>query len=204
MAVGDGSVVELLARRENGEARSMAIVRMVRHGEAAAGYSQHPDPGLSDRGRGQAAAVADELAAIGPLQLVSSPMARAQETAAPLADRWDRPVLIDPAVSEIPSPGLTPTERGAWLQRAMAGTWAETTDEVRAWRDGVAAALLGLDHDTVVFSHFVAINAAIAVATGADAMRCRHVDHCAVTTFDTAGSTLTIVEEGREATTTVL
>ncbi len=183
----------------------MAIVSMVRHGEAAAAYSQHPDPGLSDRGRAQADAVAGELAGLGPLPVLSSPMARAQETARPLATAWRRSVEIEPAVSEIPSPaGLSPADRGRWLQAAMAGTWADTSDEVRAWRDGVARALIALDGDAVVFSHFVAINAAIAVATGADTMRCRHVDHCSVTTFDTAGGSLTLVEEGREGQTTIL
>jgi len=182
----------------------MAIVRMVRHGEAAAAYGQHPDPGLSDRGRRQAETVADELAPLGPLLVVSSPMARAQETAAPLAERWGRQAEIDPAVSEIPSPGLTPAQRSSWLQVAMAGTWAETTDDVRAWRDGIAATIVGLDDGAVVFSHFVAINAAIAVATGADTLRCRHVDHCSITVFDTAGGDLTVIEEGREGRTTVL
>ena len=183
----------------------MAIVRMVRHGEASAGYSEHPDPGLSNRGRQQAEAVADELAAFGPLQVVSSPMARAQETAAPYAQRHSVPALIEPAVSEIPSPaGLSPAERGGWLQTVMAGTWAETTDAVREWRDRLAATLSALDEDTVVFSHFVAINAAIAAATGADTLRCRHVDHCSITTFDAAGGRLTLIGEGREGRTTVL
>ncbi|MGI9611803.1 MAG: histidine phosphatase family protein, partial [Acidimicrobiales bacterium] len=178
---------------------------MVRHGEAAAGYSEHPDPGLSDRGRQQAEAVADELAAFGSLEVVSSPMGRAQETAAPFAARRSIRVAIEPAVSEIPSPaGLSPAERGGWLQTVMAGTWAETSDEVRSWRDQIAATLVALDIDTVVFSHFVAINAAIAVAIGADTPRCRHVDHCSITTFETTGGELALISEGRQGRTKVL
>jgi broad specificity phosphatase PhoE len=182
----------------------MAIVHMVRHGEAAAGYSEHPDPGLSDRGRAQAEELADDLVSGGPLRVVSSPMARAQETAMPLAVRWDRDATIEPAVSEIPSPGLAPAQRGSWLQVVMAATWAETSDEVRSWRDGVAAALVAIDDDAVVFSHFVAINAAIAVATKAKTLRCRHLDHCSVTTFDTTGGSLALIEGGRERSTVVL
>ena len=40
-----------------------------------------------------------------------------------------------------------------------------------AFRDGVVAALATLPNDTVVVSHFVAINAAIGVAVGDD-FRC--------------------------------
>lgn len=182
----------------------MAILRLVRHGEAAAGYGDHPDPGLSERGRAQAVGVAELLAGLGPLAVASSPMARAQETAAPLAARWDASVRIEPAVSEIPSPGLAPSARGPWLRTVMAGTWSDASDEVRAWRDGIVAALTDLDADTIVFSHFVAINAAISVALDVDTPNCRHVDHCSVTTFDTGGGRLSLVEAGREGETTIL
>lgn len=182
----------------------MAIVRMVRHGEAAASYHEHPDPGLSGQGQTQAEGAADRLASFGPLGVVSSPMARARETAAPVARRWETSVEIEPAVSEIPSPGLSPRERGPWLQGLMAGTWEETTAEIRAWRDGVAAAVMAFDHDTVVFSHFVAINAAIAVALDSSSPRSRHLDHCSITTFDTSNGQLELLETGTEAATRIL
>lgn len=182
----------------------MAIVRLVRHGEAAASYDQHPDPGLSQRGRAQAQAAAEQLAPFGPLAIVSSPMARARETAAPAAERWAAAIAIDPDVSEIPSPGLSPRERGPWLQTIMAGTWDETTAEIRDWRDGVAAAVLAFEQDTVVFSHFVAINAAIAVAIDSSSPRCRHLDHCSITTFDTSKGRLELLDAGAEGATEIL
>ena len=60
---------------------------LVRHGEAAASWGQESDPGLSDLGRAQAAESARSLQRLMPpnTALVSSPLARAQETAAPLA-----------------------------------------------------------------------------------------------------------------------
>ena len=60
----------------------MAIVQLVRHGKAAAGFGAHPDPGLDDLGRAQAAAVATMLNdqhTARPM-LLSSPLARAYET----------------------------------------------------------------------------------------------------------------------------
>ena len=182
----------------------MALIRMIRHGEAAAAYDEHPDPGLSAAGRAQAEGVVARLEGIAPVSIVSSPMRRAQETATPLARSWGAAVSTEPAVSEIPSPGLGPAERGRWLQGVMAGTWAETTEEVRRWRDGVAAALLRCRADTIVFSHYVAINAAISVALGVDTPRCAHLGHCSITTFATEGGALHLVEQGDEAPTVVL
>lgn len=182
----------------------MSLLYLVRHGEAAASYDEHPDPGLSAHGRTQAEQVAERLTSLGPSAVVSSPMARAQETAAPLAQAWATPVIVNPAVSEIPSPGLSPADRGPWLQRVMSGTWADTTAEVRAWRDGIVEAMLAIEGDAVVFSHFVAINAAISAATGGAGPLCRHLDHCSVTTFEANGSAIRLVATGDEADTTIL
>lgn len=182
----------------------MAIVRMVRHGEASAGYSVHPDPGLSAAGRQQAERVADRLGSHQGEQVISSPMARARETATPLAERWGLSVLTAPEVSEIPSPGLSPEARGPWLQEVMAGTWDDASKEVRAWRDGIATFLCSLDTDAVVFSHFVAINAALSVATGSRQPRVAHLDHCSVTTFTTESGQLRVVETGEQGQTTIL
>ncbi|MXY55949.1 MAG: histidine phosphatase family protein [Gammaproteobacteria bacterium] len=84
----------------------MPTILLVRHGQAAAGFGSHRDPGLDDVGRAQAEAVAEELAARfeEPVPIYSSPLKRAQETAAPLARRWGSEVILEPRVAEIPSP----------------------------------------------------------------------------------------------------
>ncbi len=63
----------------------MPKVYMVRHGRAAANFTSDRDPGLDDLGREQAIQAASVLAAHAPLALLSSPLKRAQETAAPLS-----------------------------------------------------------------------------------------------------------------------
>ncbi|MFG6079014.1 hypothetical protein, partial [Erwinia sp. OPT-41] len=68
---------------------------------------------------------------------------------------------------------------------------------------GVASALR--EHaGAAVFSHFVALNAAVAVATGtADVMAFRP-DHASLTTFAIEGERLILLEKGREAQSQVL
>ena len=84
------------------------------------------------------------------------------------------------------------------------GTWTELDEPFTTFRDGVVAFVRALDHDTVAFSHFVAINAVIGACIGDDRLVIRHLDNCSITVVDverTAGSTL--VEGGHEADTLI-
>src|SRR5690606_35614083 len=58
------------------------------------------DPGLTDRGREQAAAAAQALAEEDVRELVVSPYRRTLETAAIIAQELNIPVTIDPLVRE--------------------------------------------------------------------------------------------------------
>ena len=75
------------------------IVHVMRHGEVHNPekilYGRLPDYHLSERGRAQAQAVADWLAARDIVYVVASPLDRAQETAAPIATRLGLPIDTD-------------------------------------------------------------------------------------------------------------
>lgn len=182
---------------------------MVRHGKAAAGWNVDPDPGLDETGRAQALAVASRLSRLGPLTVVSSPLLRCQQTAFPLATAWGAEVLIVPAVGEIPSPaGHTVETRGEWLREVMAGTWSDVVahsgGHYRTYRSAIAAHIASLTLDTVVFSHFIAINAVIGAATGDDRMVIRSLDNCSVTTVEVGDDgAVRLIEGGREADTLI-
>ncbi len=182
----------------------MSVVYLVRHGRAAAGWDKATDPGLDEIGRSQADAVAARLAPLGPLAVVSSPMNRCIETAAPLAGIWQTEARIEPAVAEIPSPdGVAMAERVEWLRAAMRGTWAELGCRYTDFRDGVVALVTAQPRDTVVFSHFVAINAVIGAVTDDDRLVIRSLDNCSVTVIDVTDGRLHLVEGGHEADTLI-
>ena len=66
----------------------MTKLILVRHGMPDEGHLQRPhDPPLNKTGQRQAIEVAERLAGEGIFRIVSSPQMRAQNTAAPLADR---------------------------------------------------------------------------------------------------------------------
>ncbi|MEP7201263.1 MAG: phosphoglycerate mutase family protein [Ilumatobacteraceae bacterium] len=182
----------------------MTRLYLVRHGRAAAGWDTDPDPGLDPIGRGQAADVAARLVPLGPLRVVTSPLRRCCETAAYLAAAWRVEPLVADAVAEIPSPeGVAMADRIDWLRIAMRGSWADLESRYVAYRNQVVDTLGGLDADAVVFSHFVAINAAIGAAIGDDRLVVRSLDNCSVTVVDVVGDALQLVESGHEADTLI-
>ena len=64
-------------------------VYMVRHGRASAGWDTALDPGLDEMGQAQAREAADQLQSLQLDNLITSPLLRCQQTAAPLAQMWN-------------------------------------------------------------------------------------------------------------------
>jgi len=181
----------------------MALIYLVRHGKAAGSFTDDMDPGLDELGRSQAIQAATKLHQHLPLTLLSSPLKRAQETATLLANAVQQSVGIEDRVAEIPSPGLSLTARGPWLQSVMSGRWSEQSDDLKAWQQALCQCLIEIETDTVIFSHFVAINAAVSWATGSDKVLVFKPDNGSITIFDNTGDQLALIERGSEATTRV-
>ena len=183
----------------------MSRLYLVRHGQPLARYDQDHDPGLDGVGRAQAEAAAAELASLGPLPVVTSPLRRTRETAASFERRWGVTASVDPAVGEIRSPTDDLAERSAWLAEIIRGQrrWSDLDVDRQRWRDDVVDALLALDAVTVVVSHYIAINAAVGAATGDDRVVSFRPDNCSCTVLDSDGHVLSLVELGRQAETAV-
>ena len=185
----------------------MSKIHLVRHGQAAAGFGTHKDPGLNELGLEQARAVAAALAPLGPLAIYSSPLARAMETAQPLADLWNQnrnqQIEVEPRMAEIPSPTDDLSQRAQWLSQAMQGGWREQSKSLQAWRAAIADCLRQIEHDCVVFSHYVAINAAVGIALDDDRMAIFAPDNCSVTTLENREGELSVVALGQTAQTKI-
>jgi len=180
----------------------MTKLVLVRHGEAAAGWGDDHDPGLSELGQQQAREVAAGLAPSGPLPIVTSPMRRCRETAIPLAETWGvTPSVVD-GVGEIKAPDHDLATRGPWLASVLDKRWTDLPAEQRAWRDDVLASLLSFRDDCVVVTHFVAINVAIGAATADGRVVCRRVGNCSTTVIDSDGESLMLLDASPEVSLT--
>ena len=112
------------------------MIYLVRHGEAAAHWGEHPNPGLSETGAAQAEAVAQTLVQNGSIrQAFTSPMQRCVETAAPFAKVSGLSAPVATEITEIPTPADI-ADRRAWLSTLMAGTWDQAPALVTDWRAG--------------------------------------------------------------------
>lgn len=182
----------------------MPRLHLVRHGRATGGYGDDADPGLDEHGRLQAASAADRLAPLGPVPILTSPLRRARETTGALEARWGTMAIVEPALGEIPAPTDDLDDRHAWLRDAMGRTYAELGPRYRSWRTMVTSLLLHLNEDTVVVTHFVAINAVLGVATGDDRVMSHAIGNGSVTVVDHDHDAFTVVEVGTDDATTVV
>lgn len=189
----------------------MARLYLIRHGRPSSTWGGHDDdPGLDEAGQAQARWARDWLlsrpALERPTLVVSSPLRRCRETAEPTAAALGVPVEIDPVVGEIPTPkALSAEQRPAWLRQAFQGTWGAIDGDMDydTWRSDIVASL-ARRANTAVFSHYVAINAAVSRLLGVDQVLAFRPDHTSITVLETDGETVRLVEKGAEASTGVL
>jgi broad specificity phosphatase PhoE len=149
--------------------QNRTIVHLVRHGEvenpAGLLYGRLPDYHLSELGIQMAERVAEHLRGRDIVHLVSSPLERAHETAAPLAETLGLPVVIDERVIEAANyfEGLRLSFDGAlrhprnWLyfRNPFKPSWGEAYTEILtrvrpAMKDAADAAL---GREAVIVTH---------------------------------------------------
>ncbi|MBB6521453.1 histidine phosphatase family protein [Pseudoteredinibacter isoporae] len=179
----------------------MSKILLVRHGQAAANWGEETDPGLSELGQNQAASIQTALSPYTNFSVLSSPKARASETA-----RIAMPgtqIDIDSRFTEIPSGDRSLADRGGWLRQIFKQNWSEQEAQVNAWRGGILDALYQ-QSDGIIFCHFVVINAVVAAARKDDhVMQCRP-DYCSIWEFETEGKSIRLISPGAEDESLVL
>lgn len=188
----------------------MAYLFIIRHGQAAAGWGEDSDPGLSDLGKQQSLSAANEMDAllkrykidVDSISVVSSPLLRAKETSIPFCEKFEKGVTIENRVAEIPSPIKEPSKRTPWLMEVMSSEWRNLSPELNEWRDALVEYLESLTKDTVIFSHYIAINVAIGYANKTDRVISFMPDNASIHTLSNANG-LAIELLGNQAKTKV-
>jgi len=149
-------------------------IYLVRHGEAAAKWSQSRDPGLSELGQRQAQQLLADFAEPNSIKSIyTSPLLRAREN------------------------------RAAWLREKMAQTWGQQEQDLLHWREQACQALRQLKQDSAIFSHYMLINAVVSLVTDNDAMVCFKPDNGSVSHFQLSAGKLSLLSLGREFNTRV-
>jgi len=184
----------------------MTTLYLVRHAKPAANWGESTDSGLDAAGVAQAEQTAARLQAqMSPLPVYSSPLRRCVETAAPLAQRWQTTARILPDVAEIPSPRLSMSDRKQWLATGMQGTWSQLqassppgSPDYAAWRATLLRALQSLTADSVIYSHYIAINVVVGAAQNSERVINFSPGHASVTVVDASNGRFAVCELGVE------
>ena len=119
---------------------------MIRHGETTFGaqgrFTGRQDVPLTDRGRRQAAAVADRVGSLAPAVVLTSPLVRCRDTATAIATGARVQLVEDDRLLD---EGL-----GKWTGLRMAEIERDWPDEFAAWRQDPASAPPGGESFTQV------------------------------------------------------
>ncbi|MCG8492981.1 MAG: histidine phosphatase family protein [Sneathiellales bacterium] len=181
-----------------------ATLYFVRHGEAAGSWDQSKDPGLSDLGKEQARQAALELQQFtSPVELYSSPLRRARETAVPLEETWRLKADIKSEITEIPSNDIPFDQRRSWLSKVMGGKWEDQSDVLNVWRQNILDIARRRETDCIFFCHFMVINAIVGAVEGQSDTVIFKPDNGSITRILADKGQLSLIERGREAITVI-
>ena len=142
----------------------------IRHGEASDAWDNHPDPGLSQKGILQSNELLKnkDLIDLGNYSFISSPKLRAIETSQPLAKKFKKDVKIDKSFIEIPSNDIDLNQRQHWIKEIMQTKKKDLPDYVKLWSKNIYDRTISFKENTVIFTHFMVINALISEITNSE------------------------------------
>jgi broad specificity phosphatase PhoE len=181
----------------------MPEIYLVRHGEAEQQWGGvNPDPGLSADGLVQTKECLNHFLDQQPLKILVSPRSRAQQTAEPLMDFWSVKGETVMQFDEIPTlPNIA--DRREWLLGVLGSQWSSQPGIIQQWHEAIMQRLMLIDEPTVIFTHFMVINAVVSQVTQ-DPRCCVFQPACgSVTRLQLEGGKLTLLEQGLEAVSVV-
>jgi len=142
----------------------------IRHGEASDAWNNNPDPGLSETGISQSNDLLNnkDLILLENYSFISSPKLRAIETARPLVKKFNKELKIDNDFIEIPSENIDLNDRQDWIKEIIKTNKKDLPDYVKLWSKNIYKKTISLKRNSVIFTHFMVINALISEITNSD------------------------------------
>jgi broad specificity phosphatase PhoE len=82
-------------------------------------------------------------------------------TAAPLIEKFKKTLLIDSIFSESPSSKVIASEKREWLKKILTMNIDDLPQDIAEWRNHIIKRTLNFSDNTIIFSHFMVINAVV-------------------------------------------
>ena len=195
----------------------MVKIYLVRHGEAAEGWTSQ-DPPLSELGKSQAQSLVTFVSStidensINNIDFISSPLNRCKETASLALEKIYSDIVINDNFRELPSPTLDLEKRVNWLRRVLPLTWSELLKDKETidsgvnfiqWKKNIMNNIYSLNKDTIIFTHFVVINSIIGEILKSDKIVIFKPSNCSITEIRKINDKLKLVKLGKSLESTV-
>ena len=189
----------------------MIKIYLVRHGEATEGWTSQ-DPPLSELGKSQAKSLMTFIESIfdenstNNTNAISSPLNRCIETASLALEKQNLEIEINDNFRELPSPTIDLDKRVDWLRRILPLTWPELLKDNETmesgvdftqWKENIMSNIYSLKKDTIIFTHFVVINAVIGEILKSDKVINFKPSNCSITEISKINDKLKIVKLGK-------
>ena len=189
----------------------MIKIYFVRHGEASEGWTSQ-DPPLSELGKSQAKSLIAFVDSIfdenstNNTNAISSPLNRCKETASLALEKKYLEIEINDNFRELPSPTLDLEKRVDWLRRILPLTWSELLKDKETmesgvnftqWKESIMSNIYSLKKDTIIFTHFVVINAVVGEILKSDKIINFQPSNCSITELSKINDKLKIVKLGK-------
>ena len=189
----------------------MIKIYLVRHGEASEGWTSQ-DPPLSELGKLQAKSLMTFVNSIfdenstNNINAISSPLNRCKETASLALEKQYLEIAINDNFRELPSPTIDLEKRVDWLRRILPLTWPELLKDKETmesgvnftqWKENIMSNIYSLKKDTIIFTHFVVINAVIGEILKSDKIVNFQPSNCSITEISKKNDKLKIVKLGK-------
>jgi len=178
----------------------MAKIFLVRHGEASGAYTEDPDPGLSVKGEAQALSIQRFFKDRSPLKVYSSPLKRAYETAKIVTGNSVK-IFEESRMSEIPSDTQDLEKRGVWLRKVIERDWDKQPEKLKLWKKQIISFLESQTENTMIFTHFIAINAVVGHLTNSLSVVVCKPNNCSITVLEVSNQKLRLLSLPDEAST---
>ena len=195
----------------------MVKIYLVRHGEAAEGWTSQ-DPPLSELGKSQAQSLVGFVSStidensINNIDFISSPLNRCKETASLALEKIYSEILINDNFRELPSPTLDLKKRVNWLRRILPLTWSELLKDKETkdsgvnfiqWKKNIMNNIYSINKNTIIFTHFVVINSIIGEILKSDKIVNFQPSNCSITEIRKINDRLKLVKLGKSLESTV-
>ena len=183
---------------------SQSHIILVRHGEASAGWSTHPDPGLSAQGLQEARTAGKSLInELSCYQLLSSPKKRAMETMEIMIKGKKYSFELDPRFIEIPSGNVDADKKKDWLVRIFTTPIEELPEPVKEWRNKLINWLKEAEGNFIVTTHFMVINTLVSYIVSNNKISYFHPDYASRTEIFLKNGEMTKLVLGDEKKTVI-